>query len=227
MGGLERAQAGWTAAASKHFSTDGCQSIWQAIHRERSRGGKPGITSMAEMHRATGFARESNMTERANDNDVSAVTRRTGLCFAVLFGALIGMAGFEGVSQAAAPQAPARREEIKEYMHHVIQYAAGQVWNKQGWVTDQSGFHSIFPQNDEEWEEAESASLALAELLGVLSQPHRRLDIPGWEGYVQAARKLSLEAAAAAEKHKETEFMELGTRIDEACEACHIAAGMK
>lgn len=135
----------------------------------------------------------------------------------------IGGAHYASAAQSAAPEVM----PIKEFMGHVIAYSAQNVWNKQGWVTDQSGFHSIFPKNDEEWEDAESSALTLAEVISILSQPERRMQVAGWDGFVQTVRKFALQAAAAAEKHDESEFMEQGTRIDEACEGCHLAVGMR
>jgi hypothetical protein len=148
--------------------------------------------------------------------------KRTHLIGAAAFTLLWACIG--NTHHAAAKQ---RTMPIKEYMGHVISYAAKDLWSRQGWVTDQAGEHSLFPRNDQEWEDAESSALVLAELIGVLSHPDRRMDVPGWDGTVTLLRTLALDSAAAAEHHDAEAFMQLGVRIDEACEACHVAAGMK
>lgn len=115
---------------------------------------------------------------------------------------------------------------IKEFMAHVVAYSAQNVWNKQGWIVDKSGEHSLFPGNDQEWEDAESASLTLSEVISILLQPGRRVNVAGWDSSAQLVRKLAIQSAAAAEKHDAKAFLKIGGDLDEACESCHRAAGL-
>ena len=118
-------------------------------------------------------------------------------------------------------------QPLKEYMGHVVAFAAQNVWNKQGWISDRTGTHSLLPKTDQEWEDAESASLTLAAVIELLAEPDHRLPFPGWSANAQRVRKLAQESASAAEKHDGEAFMRLGSDLDEACEACHIASGVK
>jgi hypothetical protein len=138
-------------------------------------------------------------------------------------------------SDAEPPRAPAAGKPavtaapalpIKEFMAHVVAYAAQNLWNKQGWINDKTGMHSLLPKNDQEWEDAESASLTLSEVIGILLQPDRRLPFPGWDSNARAVRALAQQAAAAAEKHDADTFVRIGGELDEACEKCHKAAGL-
>ncbi len=122
---------------------------------------------------------------------------------------------------AVAPALP-----IKEFMAHVVAYSAQNLWNKQGWINDKTGMHSLLPKNEQEWEDAESASLTLSEVIGILLQPDRRLPFPGWDNNARAVRTLAQQAAAAAEKHDADAFVRIGGELDEACEKCHKAAGL-
>lgn len=157
-----------------------------------------------------------------------------GVCLAACFGSVQSLAADQPKTppaKAAPAKATADRPAIdlpmKEFMGHVIAYSAHNIWNKQGWITDKSGERSLFPANDEEWEDAESASLTLSELIGLLLQPGRRINVPGWDSSALLVRKLALESANAAEKHDEAAFMKIGTELNDACAACHRAVGIE
>lgn len=112
---------------------------------------------------------------------------------------------------------------MKEVMGHVFQFAADGVWKWQGYITDAQGERSLFPKTDEEWEQAESAGLTLAELTNVLLLPRRRVDDPRWTRAVADVRAIALRAAKAAEARDEEAFFTAGGDLDAACESCHQA----
>jgi len=111
---------------------------------------------------------------------------------------------------------------LQELMAHVLQYSADGIWKRQGTEIDADGEHSLFPKNDSEWEDAESAGRTLAEVTNTLLVPGRRVREPAWDGAVAQVRKVALEAAAAAEKHDEAAFFKAGEKLDAACDACHV-----
>jgi hypothetical protein len=111
---------------------------------------------------------------------------------------------------------------LNEFMPHVMQYAGDGIWKRQGYIIDKNGERSLFPKNDEEWEDAESASLALAEMTNVLLIPGRRVPDPKWDAAVLEVRKVAMQAAAAAEKKDPNAFFEAGGALDEACDVCHV-----
>jgi len=133
-------------------------------------------------------------------------------------------------AEQAARNAPAGDDDapyytklpLKEFMPHVMQYAGDGIWKRQGFITDKNGERSLFPKNDEEWEEAESGALTLAEMTNVLLIPGRRVPDPEWDRAVVGVREVALKAAAAAEKHDEDAFFKAGGDLDVACDACHI-----
>jgi hypothetical protein len=110
---------------------------------------------------------------------------------------------------------------LKEFMAHAMQYAGDGIWKQQGTLRDATGDHSLFPQNAAQWEEAESASLALKEMTNVLLIPGRRIDEPQWDQAVLGVRAVAERAAKAAERHDKDAFFKAGGDLDEACEACH------
>jgi len=111
---------------------------------------------------------------------------------------------------------------LGEFMPHVMQYAADGVWKRQGFITDKTGEHSLFPKNDEEWEQAESAARTLAEVTNVLLIPGRRVPDPAWDKAVVGVRTVALEAAEAAEKKDKDAFFKAGGDLDVACDVCHV-----
>lgn len=111
---------------------------------------------------------------------------------------------------------------MKEIMAHVFQFSGTNIWKWQGYISDEKGERSLFPKTDEEWEQAESAGLTLAELTNVLLLPGRRVDDPKWAKAVADVRAIALRAAKAAEAHDEEAFFTAGGELDVACESCHL-----
>jgi hypothetical protein len=110
---------------------------------------------------------------------------------------------------------------LEELMAHVMQYSADGIWKRQGLEIDARGEHSLYPKNTEQWEEAESAALTLAEVTNTLLVPGRRIDDPKWDQAVEGVRKIAREAAAAAERQDKAAFFKAGEKLDAACDVCH------
>lgn len=110
---------------------------------------------------------------------------------------------------------------MPELMAHVVQHAGDGVWKWQGEILDKTGEHSLYPKNDAEWEEAESASLSLAEITNLLLLPGRRVDSPEWDQAAAEVRRIALDAAHAAERHDKRAFLAAGSSLNEACDTCH------
>jgi hypothetical protein len=110
---------------------------------------------------------------------------------------------------------------LREYMTHLVNSNANDMWKWQATVTDAKGDQLTLPQDDEEWEDAESAALTLRELT-------RPLQNVGHGNQTWTTRYNALEAAIdAAIKHAEEKngnaFYADGVQIDNACVACHMA----
>ena len=110
---------------------------------------------------------------------------------------------------------------MHDVMTHVFQYSADNVWRRLGRIYTRDAVVSLFPKDEEEWEEAEEASATLAELTNVLLLPTRMPDDKIWAGFVDELRQASIEAMQSAEAHAEESFFHAGGRIQAACEACH------
>jgi len=125
------------------------------------------------------------------------------------------------MNEVATVPMPSEPLTLNEFMAHVMQYGADNVWSKQGWIINADGVRSLFPKNDQEWEDAQSASLTLAQVSRILLQPDRRMDDAAWDSAVESVYRSALNAWKAAEKKDAPAFMNAGTEIDEACDNCH------
>jgi hypothetical protein len=110
---------------------------------------------------------------------------------------------------------------MKQFMNDVISHSAYEIWNKQGYISDEKGFRSLFPKDDEEWKSAENASLSLAEITNLLLIPGRRVDEQPWTDGVAEVRNAALKLAEIARKKDKDAYMEAGVVLNEACYACH------
>jgi len=113
-------------------------------------------------------------------------------------------------------------QSMHDFMNKVMQPAAEGVWDKTGYLTDEDGFHTLFPQDDDEWQEAEAAALLVAELSNVLAIPGRRTAERDWDEAVKGVRLTSLAAADAARKRNEDDFMKFALALNNACQSCHV-----
>jgi hypothetical protein len=156
-----------------------------------------------------------------------------GVLIAALALAACGPKASTGNAAAPTPAAASASDEgghlpadfarlpMKEFMGHVMQFTANQFWKWQGFINDEKGERSLYPKTDEEWEEAESGALTLAEMTNVLLMPGRRIDDPRWDKAVAGVRALALQGAQAAEKHDKDGLFKVGGALDEACDDCH------
>lgn len=128
-----------------------------------------------------------------------------------------------GCSQPAADDADRfyTAQSTHDFMNKVMQPAAEGIWNRTGYLTNEDGFQTLFPQTAVEWQEAEHASLIVAELSNVLELPGRQIDEPDWHAAVEAVRITSLAAAEAARANDEDRFMEASLALNNACQSCH------
>lgn len=110
---------------------------------------------------------------------------------------------------------------MQEFMGHVMQHAADGIWSRAGTIADENGERSLYPTDDEGWEQAESAALLLAETTNALLLPGRKVDDGQWLKSTEAVRAIALEAATAAENQDREAWWAAGEKLDPACETCH------
>lgn len=127
-----------------------------------------------------------------------------------------------GTGFAAAANGPASGERpLKEFMAHVLQRNATQLWAWSAYVSDEHGDRYTSPANEAQWEDAESDALTVAELARSLMSDDRRLD-GDWDRYAGALREAAEESASAAEHHNLEALVAAGNTLADRCTACHL-----
>lgn len=131
-------------------------------------------------------------------------------------------------SQAARPapdQGAAGRPDLlpfKEFMGHVIQRNAEQLWAWSAEEVDAHGTRTGRPVDEQQWEDAESDALTLVELTHVLEAPGYAWPVAGWSDYVGRARAAAAASASAAERHDYPALQQAADQLNAACVACHL-----
>ena len=111
---------------------------------------------------------------------------------------------------------------LKTVMSAVFGHAAQEIWKRQGYMSDATGLHSLFPKDAEEWKLAENDALSLAEMTNILLLPGRRVDEKAWIDSVAGVRRSALTLAALTRKQDKDAYLEAGLKLNDACNACHV-----
>ncbi len=142
--------------------------------------------------------------------------------------ALLALAGCEGKSSKdanayAGEQKVAGSElSLQEFMTHVIEHNAEEIWKWQATSIDNDGSHDSYPKTDQDWEKAESAALTLVELTKPLEGIGGAQNSE-WLKKVAGLRAAAKAAATSAEAKQLDGFVASGEQLNEACLSCHYA----
>lgn len=110
---------------------------------------------------------------------------------------------------------------LKEFMAHVMQRNATQLWSWSAWISDEHGDRYTSPHTAAEWENAESDALSLVELAQRLKVDERRIDA-SWDGFADALAVSARRSAEAAERHDLDGLIGAGNDLADRCVACHL-----
>jgi len=160
---------------------------------------------------------------------------------------LVSLAGCQ--SRPAEPQGPAYAPEatIKDIMDAIVDPSADVVWESVATVVTPSGTEERQPKTDEEWTNVRRGAIRLIEGTNLLLMPgrhvareHEKSEVPGielepsemeahinkdrakWEKNVKALYTQTLAALKAIEAKDAKALIDIGERIDGACENCHV-----
>lgn len=148
---------------------------------------------------------------------------------------------------AKAEAAPGRSlSTIRDLMDSIVDPSADVVWGAAGTVVDQEGAHDTFPKTQEEWLNVRRAAIRIIEGGNLLMMPGREAAPPGakseapgveleppeitalikknrrrFDDFAKALQALGAEAVKAIEAQDTTALLEIGGRMQDACENCH------
>ena len=146
----------------------------------------------------------------------------------------------------AEPMQGRNLSTIKDLMDSIIDPSADVVWGAVGTVVDQDGVHDTFPKTQEEWLNVRRAAIRIIEGSNLLMMPGReaappgsKSDAPGveleppeitalikrnrrsFDAFARTLQALGFEAVRAIEAQDTAALLEIGGRIQDACEGCH------
>jgi cytochrome c5 len=153
-----------------------------------------------------------------------------------------------GAAEAQAAQGRKVYSTIKDLMDSIVDPSADVLWGAVGTVVDQEGVHETFPKTQEEWLNVRRAAVRIIEGANLLMMPGREAAPPGakseapgveleppqitalikknrksFDALARALQVLGLEAMRAGEAQDTAALLEIGGRMQDACERCHQA----
>jgi hypothetical protein len=140
---------------------------------------------------------------------------------------------------------------VQDLMDGIIDPSADVLWNSVAYVATRQAIEDRHPRTDEEWKAVRYSAITLIEAANLLSMPGRKVaaahtpaaadasPAPGeltraeiqqridstHDAFMQYARNLqnaATEALTAIDSRNVQGLMDVGTVIDDACEACHV-----
>lgn len=141
----------------------------------------------------------------------------------VMLGACSGGADSDNTAERSTPENYNMTLSMTEYMAHVLEPAADELWGSAGWINDRvEGYYELYPTDDEGWERMENFSAMIVEAGNTLLMPGRIQEGP-WRTYAEALSDVGLRAMQASEAQNEEDFFQAGAQIYSVCTACHQA----
>jgi len=135
---------------------------------------------------------------------------------------------------------------IRDLMDSIIDPSADVVWGAVGTVVDQDGVHDTFPKTPEEWLNVRRGAIRIIEGSNLLMMPGREAAPPGakseapgveleppeitalikknrrsFDAFARTLQALGFEAVRAIDAQDTTALLEIGGRMQDACEGCH------
>ena len=149
---------------------------------------------------------------------------------------------------ASAPQPEySPTATIKDIMDAIIDPSADVVWESVQTVVTPAGTDERMPKNDEEWAAVRRGAIRVVEGTNLLmmpgrhvARPHEKSETPGvelepeeieaninkdraqWNKLAKGLYETSMEALKAIEAKDVSALIDIGGRMDTACENCHM-----
>lgn len=135
---------------------------------------------------------------------------------------------------------------IDELMEAIVMPQADVIWNAVLFESTEDGEAMVGPETDEEWLALRHSALLLAEVANNLMVPDRPAAPPGtaanpgelepaeiealigkqrdaWNGFAHALHVIGMQTVEAIDaRDAEKIFLDVGGRLDEVCESCHL-----
>lgn len=166
----------------------------------------------------------------------------------VLISTIALVASCRSQQQSAAPEGPVPVGTVREVMHGIVESSADVLFNSVATTISVEGIQEKQPTTDEEWEAVQRSALTLAEAANLLIMPGRRVAKPEeentsadpveltpaqiqvnieankdmWLKHVRELQSVGIEAWKITNDRNVQGLLEIGERIDQVCESCHM-----
>ena len=112
--------------------------------------------------------------------------------------------------------------DVDELMVHVMEPAAYAFWRGWGLMFTEEGTKDISPRTSQEWKEVENGAATVVIATNTLMLPgFARKPEDEWYKAAKTVADIAKAGKDAAEKEDKEAMYELGSKLDEACDACH------
>lgn len=135
---------------------------------------------------------------------------------------------------------------IDELMEAVVMPQADAIWSAVQFASTEDGNTMIGPETDEEWLDLRHSALTLAEVANSLMLPGRAAAPAGavanpgelapaeidaliddqraaWNGFAHGLHTIAMQTVEAVDaRDVDKIFLDVGGRLDEVCESCHV-----
>lgn len=116
---------------------------------------------------------------------------------------------------------PNRARPLKEFMGHVVQRNAEQMWTWSEQISDANGVRSLAPKSETDWLNAESDAMTMVELAIVIESSAYKID-DKWPQFSGQFLRVATDVAKAAEEKSFNKFSSASDAMNDACVACHL-----
>jgi hypothetical protein len=111
---------------------------------------------------------------------------------------------------------------IAQLMDWVIDPAADAIWDSVAWYSTLKGERAVSPKSDAQWESLRNSAATLMEASNLLMFDQRAKDKEEWVKYAKRLGMAAQNTLTAVQAKDVQAVFDNGTKIDEACEACHL-----
>jgi hypothetical protein len=132
---------------------------------------------------------------------------------------LLGACLTAGCGPAPPPYKPVA--DVKQLMQGIVDPSADVVWDSVATIFTKDHVEERRPRTDEEWAHVRNHAMILTEAGNLLMMPTRAKDGDQWMKMSQDLIDTAAIALRAAEGRNVDALLDVGGRIDEACENCH------
>jgi hypothetical protein len=151
---------------------------------------------------------------------------------------------FGAQAQSAAPKASKPEFSIREIMDAEVDPSADVIWDSVSTIVNAAGRTDKQPRTPEEWQAVRRSTVTLFESMNLITMPGRSIAPAGkvypyeagtevlqkkldgnraaFLAFAQSVKSLSLKTLQAIDARDPQRLMDLGSELDEACEACHL-----